>query len=194
MVREDRTVREFKTYEEVFTEWFHRRKELYEGRMKRQALILKLKILNLENVIRFVQEFEGINMTKKAEAEMITLAKASHFIMFNATKLDNPGFIPTKDLEKEIIGGSMPAITKDPTKGYDSILESGITFDYLFNIRVRDFSDEATKKRQERLTALKKELTEIIKDNKPFLGAKTWLKEISEFVDVYEKGWEHLKE
>jgi DNA gyrase/topoisomerase IV subunit A len=180
MVREDVTPREFSTYEEVFVAWFQRRKELYKKRFDREIILIKLRILLLENVIRFIDL--TANLEKKTKAAMEAIAIQNKLDAFNAGLLDKPKYTPVNELERLIY------------KFAPDCIDDKINYDYLLNLRVRDFTVEEVAAKVKKLAALKEELAELEKDTVPFIGAETWKREIDEFVTAYEAGWNKLRD
>jgi DNA topoisomerase-2 len=129
MINSEDYITEFKTYESVMEYWFVLRKDLYSARLIRQIILLKLKILYHENMLRFIymdalgvisldkdlEEDERIQILENAPNVPIELLREGDkkkcnakyeikaFTKFNKTKLFEPGYLKSDKLEYTIL-------------------------------------------------------------------------------------------
>ena len=170
----DDSVLEFKCYEDVVNTWFIERKNLYELRIQRQLILLKLQILYLENIIRFMDNETKYGFTTKTELDkMKEILESEKYNKINETLLKSPKFTPTMELETLIL------------------YSSGATYNYLLSLSNIDKSAGNSKKRKEQLQSKKQELSELKKSIKVdmFPGATIWLNELEYLEKVINEGF-----
>lgn len=131
------TVKEFKKYEDILYEWYVIRKECYFKRINRELIILKYKILILENKIKFIENHETYNISKQSDIIANKILKENKFIALNKTIIDNPGLLSNEELEYNIL----------------HVKES---YDYLLNLSYRKMNKESYENNQTKLQELKK--------------------------------------
>jgi DNA topoisomerase-2 len=164
----DESVYEFQKYEEVVDAWFVERKRLYELRIQRQIILLKLYIKYLQNIIRFMNKEATYKWTTNTTLDVMraTLEEAK-YDKINEGLLKSPKYTLTTELEKLILHSS------------------GATYTYLLSLSNIDKSATNSKRRKEQLADKQKQLAEleasITRDT--FVGASIWLQEL----DVLEK-------
>lgn len=160
-------------YEKIFIDWFKNRKALYTVRLDRELILLKLKILRLENLIRYVNEYEELGVKGKKIEKAEKILKKAKYQKLNNGLLNNPGYIKTDVLEEMILNPS-----DDP-------------YGYLLDLRDRDKLDAPCRKREEKLKEFKKLLKKLNKKDPYFKGATVWLNELDELENVIKEGMKY---
>ena len=178
MISGDDTVIEFKDYEQVVTNWFPYRRRLYVKRINRQIILLRLKIMMYENMVKFSKKHDTYGINRKMKRDRVDGLLMEHkYVKFNKSLLENPGYTPIKDLER-------------------LILKENAKYDYLVNLRYSDLIDDACKRREARLLEFKKALEELLNDDGSdgtFAGRKAWIRELDQLEETIalglKKGW-----
>jgi len=168
----NREVLEFNTCEEIIKFWFPYRRNLYSDRIDREVLLLQLHIKMLENIIRYINIYEKLNIKGKTHIVAIDILENNKFDKFNKNKLDNPKYLKTEELNNIILYGEKS------------------TYNYLLSTTDLNRLDEAIKKRDEKLQELRRKLKELIdeSDKGNFRGASIWLRELDELEKVITEG------
>lgn len=170
----DGSVIEFKKYNEMVDNWFSIRKNLYEKRINREIILLKLMILYLKNIIRYMDNESTYNFTTKTELDTMkeTLEKEK-YDKINEVLLKSPKYTPIDELEKQILYSNAASYT------------------YLLSLNSIDKSANNSRKRKELLKEKEKRLNEIEKQCKmdTFPGASIWLNEINKLENILENGF-----
>jgi len=161
-------VEHFKNYVEVMRYWFPIRKHYYELRLQRQLELLRLRILYLENLIRYWE------LTK---AEIIIVAKGD----------DEPMII--KQLEKnKLVKFNRPLLNEPKYTSMDKlremILGSSANYNYILDLRQRDMLVSAQKVRKEELKKLKAQLATMEK----MTWQKLWQDELNALEKIVTEG------
>lgn len=164
-------------YHSLFFYWADMRKKLYIKRFERIEIILQLKIMLQENIVRFIQDF-GISFIKENDEDTAshTLAK-NMFPKFNHEFIKSPKYAETKDFYKlasNLIDHDNP----------------NASYDYLFNLKARDGIISAKNKRIENVKKMKEKLENInkLKNDSPFPYASVWMSELEEAENVIKLG------
>jgi DNA topoisomerase-2 len=187
LISSDGSVKSYKTYEDVLYDWFMIRKEYYAKRLDRNRVILQLKIIRIENIIRYVEE--NIKMSHLAEDIQNSTLRDRNYNRLAHSLIDNPGFIPVGELYTTIVDGS----------GDSPHTTSQCTYDYLLNLTDRKKSSENAAKYISELSALKAELADLDAEASQgrFPGAITWLRELDILEELIHKGastWWHYED
>jgi DNA topoisomerase-2 len=170
----DDTVLEFTRYEEIVDTWFTERKQLYELRIRRQIILLRLYITYLQNIIRFMDNDTKYGFTTKTELDVMKATlEGEQYARINESLLKSPKFTPTDELETLILHAS------------------GATYNYLLSLSHIDKSAGNSKKRKELLRAKETELANLEKSIKKdqFIGASIWLKELDQLEAIINEGF-----
>ena len=184
MITADGTIKEYKSYSTIVNEWFIERKKLYEERVMRMTILLKLQIRYVENIIRFTVEQDSYGITNKTpESKFIEILRQNKYDAFNKSLLFNPEYTPIKELEALILN------------------HKDASYEYIVNLTYRQLLEEACQKRSDELIDLKQKLEEALSDclvdEKKFIGQKTWLKELDVLEKIIDhgvtKGWAYKK-
>lgn len=174
LVNEKGEVIEYKSYEDVFNDWYEFRKKLYSVRVEREQILNDLEIKMLKNQQRFSKEhdnFKITNKTKYAVAEEIL--KTNKFNIFNLSLLNSPKYTSVKELIYLITSA-----------------EAGAGYDYLLNMSYRDLTEEAYLRREKKIKELEDRQKYLIDDNEAFKGAKIWEVELNELEQSIKTGME----
>jgi DNA topoisomerase-2 len=172
LINEKGEVVEYKSYEQVFDDWFNFRKELYVVRIEREIILNNLEIEMLLNMQRFSQEHDTYAITSKTSLSKISeIAAANKYKIFNKTLLDNPKYTTIKELVK--------LITSE---------EHGASYDYLISMGYKAINKEAQEARAKKIEELKERQKYLLDDSGAFKGAKIWEYELNELSDSIEKG------
>jgi hypothetical protein len=170
----DDTVLEFTRYEEIVDTWFTERKQLYELRIRRQVILLRLYICYLQNIIRFMDNDAKYGFTTKTELDVMKATlEGEKYARINETLLKSPKFTPTEELEYLILNAS------------------GATYNYLLSLSHIDKSAGNSKKRKELLRTKETELANLEKSIKKdrFVGASIWIKELDQLETIINEGF-----
>jgi Type IIA topoisomerase (DNA gyrase/topo II, topoisomerase IV), B subunit len=151
-------VTEYKTYEAIVHKWFASRKLLYKQRVDRAIVIETQKHRFLANIVRYIEESEQLAIAKKKSAVQITILDSAKFDKFNKSKLNNPKFTPTADLEK-------------------AITVKKATFDYLLDLPDSQKSLEYLIKYKAQMETCLANIDTLKADPE---GLKVWLTELEE--------------
>jgi len=163
------TTLHFTIYEDMLRPWFNVRKNLYVVRVRRQSIITRLRITYYEHLIRFINNYNELNVaTGKNEEEADEFLANHEFARFNKTMLDNPKFTPIDEIEDAVLRGS------------------GSSYEY---IKAAHHPTRRTPKaqvaNQTTLDNLRKLLDELAD---PSIVTKTWISELMEYDAAYQKG------
>jgi DNA topoisomerase II len=168
----DGAVKSVDNYEDIMRMWFPVRKQYYSMRVDRELTIMKLKVVRLENVLRYVRD-ESLRLSTRKIAVMINLLTTNNYDRINAKKLSSPKFTPTVQL--------CPAILNGPKASYD----------YLLDLSDRAKSEEKILEYTSELEGLRekiKSLEELAAMGR-FRGAAIWLRELEHLKDVITEGF-----
>ena len=168
-VIQDGIVRECKTYKDILTTWFLKRRVTYVRRFDRLRIIIRLRIMYIKQVIKFVENHEKYNFSVLDEKTAITMLTQDKFLQFNKSLLDNPAFTLPSDMEFKICDSKAP----------------GTNYNYLFAIGPRQRMETARTNRVKKLKDLEAYYEKIMSDT---IAKTTWIKELKELNDVITKG------
>ena len=98
----DGTVYEGDSYKEILLIWFEKRYDLYVKRFERLRIITELRILYLQQVIKFVKNHKKYNFSILDKKSALKLFTKDKYIKFNKTLLDNPEFTPINEMKQRI--------------------------------------------------------------------------------------------
>lgn len=163
-------VLEFKdSYLSAILYWAPVRKELYITRVKYEVAILKLKIREELNILRFISLEHEIHISNRPDEEfVVNILTERKFDKIDVGILySKPELIPFEKLESVIVSS--------PSASYD----------YLLNLRARDLTINAAKKREQKIQSLKDKVDELDKCllERPVPCASIWKREIKGFLD-----------
>lgn len=164
-------VKEYKKYEDVIKDWFYIRKNCYHKRIERELILLKYKIIMLENIIRFIENHEKYNISKKSDNVANKILTDNNYIALNTSIINNAGLLSNDKLEYNIL----------------SVNQS---YDYLLNLSYRKMNDNAYNNNKTKL----KELQKLLKYYQtPDIYKEIWITEIDslnkELKDKFKNGF-----
>lgn len=172
LINEKGEVVEYKTYEQVFDDWFQFRKTLYVVRIEREIILNNLEIEMLQNMQRFSKEHDSYAITNKTTVDAAAAIIAAHkYKLFNKTLLENPKFTSVKELIVLVTSA-----------------EHGASYNYLLDMSYKDLTEEAYNKRTKQIEKLKERQKYLLDDSGAFKGAKLWEFELDELCASLEKG------
>lgn len=155
-------------YNSILLSWFVERKNLYIARVERIAIILKWKIIMLENIIRYVDNSCNYSVSNKDLEIVIQELTRDGYKLINSLRVASCADIPTDKLEAAFVDGG--------------------NYNYLIDLRDRDKLTDSNKKRLEKLEELKKELAYITQSNNLFPGSHIWLSELERLEHCIDDG------
>ena len=161
-------VEHFKNYIEVMEYWFPIRKHYYELRLQRRLELLRLRILFLENLIRYWKLTEAaIIVVAKGDDEptIIKQLEKNKLVKFNRPVLNEPKYTPVDKLREVILGLSA-------------------NYNYILDLRQRDMLVSAQKSRKEELKKLKAQLASMEK----MTWQKLWRDELNNLEKIVNDG------
>lgn len=158
-------------YAEVMKLWFPVRKQYYGIRIDRELTLLKLRLLKMENVVRYVRD-EEIKLQTKKIAHMRAILTERKYDKINAKKLSSPKFTPTSDLNDLILSGEKA------------------TFDYLLDLSDRSKSEEKIVEYTTEIKFLQDSITDLEERaaKGAFRGAAIWESELASLRSVITEG------
>lgn len=168
MIGEDGAIREFGTYEDVFSYWYKIRKDLYITRIRRRNMLLDIKINYWSNILRFILEaaVNTITIDKLPEAECDVILEKANYVKFYKTLVFNPQYTKVDKLEDLV---------------YNSKQSS---YKYIYDITVGMTSAESIAKIEKDIEELK------ATRNDNLTWDKLWKSEIAALEESIKKGIE----
>ena len=171
---QDKTVKQYAEYKDVFKNWFGVRLEYYHLRIERMLILLKLRILRLENKIRFAENRNSYTLNEVDEKDQVFILSENKYIKLHDELLKSPKYTEVSQLEELIL--------RSPK----------ISYKYLLTMNSYDFNNKGVKTMKDKLKKYKQELKEL--SHKDIIK-KTWLKELTTLDNVIktarEQGWDH---
>lgn len=168
----DGSVTTLKSYGDILYRWFPVRVKFYAKRIDRQVVILKLKILRMENIIRYVRAVEMRLATRKIDV-MRTMLTEANYLRICADVLSSPKFTPTEELEAIILRSDRAS------------------HDYLLDLSDKAKSEEKLVEYEATLDKLRAELNELetLASQGKFRGAAIMERELNELEAVIKEGF-----
>jgi DNA topoisomerase-2 len=172
LINENSEVVEYKTYEDVFDNWFRFRKDLYIKRIERERILNDLEIKMLKNQQLFSTLHDSYSISKKTKLdEMVSILEENKYNIFNVTLLNNPKYTSVVELVRLVTSA-----------------DDGANYNYLINMNYRDLTEEAYSKRQARIKYLEDRQLYLLDETGIFPGAKIWLVELDELEQAIKDG------
>jgi DNA topoisomerase-2 len=150
-----KTVKEYQNYVDIIYDWFPYRKQCYLQRIERILILLKYKIIMLENIIRFIENHETYNLSKLSDDKADKILLKNKYDKLNKSIIESPGLIKNENLEKSIIEDS--------------------NYDYLLNLSYRRMNDTNYNSYKKKLQEEKEQFTYY---NQPNIYKSIWINEI----------------
>jgi DNA topoisomerase-2 len=145
--------------------WIDYRREMYEARIMRAAIINKYKIEMNKNILRFIRTHYGDEKLKACEDDDVgdVLLQEWGYARFNSSALNRPGKCYGDALIEKISG-------------------SEANYEYLYELRTRNIFKSATEKLEKKLSELITEEEEIkLQLAERPIGKSVWIKELEDF-------------
>jgi DNA topoisomerase II len=150
-----KTVKEYDNYTKIINDWFPYRKKCYLDRIERLLILLKYKIIMLENIIRFIENHEKYNLSKISDEKADDILSKNNYIKLNKSIIEAPGLIKNDKLEACIINDA--------------------SYDYLLNISYRKMNDTNYNNYKKKLEEEKEQFKYY---NQKDIYKKIWIGEI----------------
>jgi DNA gyrase/topoisomerase IV subunit B len=153
--------------------WAPLRRDLYAARLARERAIAELRILEEEQIIRYIGMAAELDLASvQDDAVAAEILRRHGFAPLHRALLHRPEYTPNADLHR--------LVTEGP----------GASYDYLLDLRERELVRAAVAKRQKALAALRAELALVTARlaERPVAGASLWRAEIAGFVAEVERG------
>ncbi len=172
LVNEKHEVVEYKSYEDVFNDWFEFRKNLYAVRVERELILIDLEVKMLQNMQRFSKNHDKYGITNKTTEDAANaVLKKEKYDIFNHTILENPRYTSVQ-LLRDLV----------------TLAEHGASYDYILRMSYRDLTENAYTKREAKIAELLERKQYLIDDDGLFVGAKIWLLELDELEAAIQEG------
>ncbi len=150
-----KTVKEYTKYTDIIYDWFPYRKNCYLQRIERLIILLKYKIIMLENIIRFIENHETYNLSKISDDKADSILSKNKYVRLNKSVIESPGLIKNDKLEISITENT--------------------NYDYLLNMSYRKMNDQSYNSYKNKL----KEEKDLYKYySKPDVYKSIWIEEI----------------
>ena len=150
-----KTVKEYTKYTDIIYDWFPYRKNCYLQRIERLTILLKYKIIMLENIIRFIENHETYNLSKISDDKADSILSKNKYVRLNKSVIESPGLIKNDKLEISITENT--------------------NYDYLLNMSYRKMNDQSYNSYKNKL----KEEKDLYKYySKPDVYKSIWIEEI----------------
>ena len=161
------TVTEYDNYLDIIYDWYIVRKECYIKRIERESIILKYKIILLENTIRFIENHETYDLSKKKDDIINKILTSNNYIMLNKSIIESPGIIQNNEIENKIIN-------------------ENASYNYLLNLSYRLMNESAYDRFKLKLEEYKSLYEFYSQDN---IYKKIWIDEINSLSKILKKGF-----
>lgn len=167
-------VHEFKSYNDIFKAWFAIRKNLYGVRFNRMIILTKLRIMYLENQIKFNEIYQTMKLTGKKIEQIQEIINENEFVKFTKSPIEDPKYVPTDKLKEIYLGADDESGKAD--------------HEYLIRMNTRDLSKESNQKRIDKVNEYKQYLAGLRDTGGMFEGAKLWISELGQLREVIKQG------
>lgn len=161
----DETIKSYNNYDEILRDWFAVRKQGYLDRIIRLKIILRYKIILFKNMIRFVENHEKYNISKKNDDIANKILTDNKYDMLNKSLIDSPGIITNEELE--------------------TALNNNVSYSYLLNLSYSKMNDKQYEHYKELLAKAENELKLYSTKD---IYKKIWLAEIDNVNNVIQDG------
>jgi len=153
--------------------WAPLRRDLYVARLTRERIVAELRILEEEQIIRYIGMAAELDLANVADDDVAAEAlRARDFPPLHRALLHRPEYTPNADLHRLVTAGP------------------GASYDYLLDLKERELVVASVAKRQKVLAALRAELALVTAQlaERPVAGASVWRAELADFVAAVERG------
>lgn len=166
----------FDKYEDILRYWMPIRAKYYEKRIQRQKVLLEAKLVWLQNIIRYCEQYKMLNINNITEDAAIIQLAAAGYDRINSVWLKSKGqingkFLTAEEIQQNIINGA------------------NSSYDYLFNLTDRARLSSAVLQRAAHLQKIHKKLDMITNGiGGRFYGANQWLLELTKLEQIIIAG------
>jgi DNA topoisomerase-2 len=187
MIYWDNSVREYTNYDQPMRDWFLVRDELWRTRIRRILIINEGKQTELVNKIRFLSEYEQLNIKKIEKPRAIEILREHGYkainhriLVYKNCRLSNDQF------ERAIYDENAASTVSDINDDDDNANEArgSANFDYLINMRYSDAF-------QSNITRLERELEELKQEHtlysNPNYYKELWKQQLDKLLDYYNR-------
>jgi DNA topoisomerase II len=176
MVTLEGTIKEYKSYEDIFDDWFDIRKSFYKKRVERSIIKDEARLVMLKNIHRFLIEID-VDDLKVTKVEQIKYLESKGYMKLDASKIGNTTHIFNNDDVNKWI--------------FDEKTNKDVSYEYLLGIKVGKFSKSAVEKIRKSIEELEAKIAADKKiEWKYFVGDKLWVEDLNKFVKVLQVGLE----
>jgi len=141
----DHQVCMLRSYETVFIMWFVQRRKFYKQRLERMVEIVKVDILRLTNMIRYIKEYPTLDLPSKTKEQMVEILTRHKFDRLN-TEMLNPKHVATSDVVAKARGGTYKYLLGISTLGKTAKKIEELTRELAAQrTRLKDLNDELSK-------------------------------------------------
>jgi hypothetical protein len=108
-------------------------------------------------------------LPNKPEKEVLQILDDNEFTKFTKSPIDEPKYVDIDMLKETYLG-------------------EGANYEYLVRLSTRDMYSQSVESKKAKLAELKELLDDIKEKDDMWLGAKWWLRELDQLVEVIEEG------
>lgn len=173
MYSKEGTVAEYSGYADAMVTWFIERRDLYIARIRREDIVLRCKIIMLENQIRFIDSHTQYGLSEMEEDAQVATLLDNAYATVDHVKLATPGKTGNDELQRALL----------PQRG-DANFISGLN--YLLNMNYRQMSKASRATAVKTLEGLKEKLAALQNAN---AWRIQWSTELSDLVKVLNDGF-----
>jgi hypothetical protein len=163
LMTEHSTVCEFKSYEAIVSAWFPHRRALYEHRIRRRKMLLRMRLELETQIQRYC--IEAKHLSGESTAAMTAYVTESGYLRLSPGLLTGINILSDEELERRFFDGD---------------------YKYLFGVKDSKRSKEAIAARAELIADLTRQLTKHV--DEIFPGAGEWLAELDALRGIIEDG------
>ncbi len=167
------TIKSYKSYHAVFVDWFNLRFIYYVMRLEREIILLIYKIKYYNNLIRF------INSVINKEISFDTMDESQLINSITENGYDK--------IIQQLVSDDHPAPYKRANQIKYMIENNESSYDYLINLRARNFNHKQIAKYQKELSECETKYQLINTDRQKYL-CDLWLYELKQIKDSYDEG------
>jgi DNA gyrase/topoisomerase IV subunit B len=99
-------IKEFDKFEDILCYWFDHRKKLYVTRLEYQRILLKLRVLYYENMLRYITESNAkiIDISKKKDDIRYAILSQNKYVKFDTARLFERLRAQPNEIENIVLG------------------------------------------------------------------------------------------
>lgn len=192
----DGSVGSFDNYIDPILVWYPIREQMYFDRYEHDVMLIKLKIIRLENEIKYSRAAKHLAIDEMNDIAKAEIKLASEgFIKMNHRILANPKQLFAKQLEYYVLGvvvvvtNANASVNADTDNNNDQELDLQlINFDYLLDLRDREKVKEAVAKKEVALAKLQSDLHNL----ELITPYNIWENELDQLSNIYSDMMKNL--